>query len=76
MLAYCDFFKRVSGESAQNQPKIGLTPMTDGTCRNGGIGPLILNVPACAMALVVGRRPPTDDRLVPFQATQCGIGGR
>jgi len=53
-----------------------LTPLTDGTCRNGGIGPLIRNVPVCAMALVAGRRPPTKERPVHFQANQCEIGGR
>jgi hypothetical protein len=66
---------RVIGESVQNQPKIGLTPMKDGSCRNGGIGPLILNVPARAMALVVGHRPPTEERPVQSQATQCAISG-
>ena len=66
----------MDGESAQNQSKIGLTLLTDGTCRNGGICPLILNVPACAMALVVGRRPPTDDRPVQFQAIRSWIGGK
>lgn len=69
-------FKRVVGESTQNHSLIGLRPLTDGTCRNRGTDPLIPNYPACAMAMVVGRRPPIEDRPVQFQATQCGIGGR